>query len=260
MKRRNLLQIPFSVLFASTLQAAPPPWSARLLVGGFDGTAWNAGLAITLTENWKTYWRVPGDGGIAPLLEVSGDNIKQSRVDLPAPTRFRDAAGMTIGYKKEVVFLLAVEPIDAARPVSLALKSFFGVCDVVCIPAQFAQDLTFDPDKSAAPDQILISEWKKRVPVLKPQGVAAPPFEPVLKASAEMKDGKPVLNLLLAETMRDIFIEGNPKHYFGEPEFTLSQATLDVSGTQSLDELRATRLRVTLISESVALEQMVTVV
>jgi DsbC/DsbD-like thiol-disulfide interchange protein len=259
MKRRNLLQLALAPVFASIGYAATPPWSARLLKGGFDGTAWNAGLAISLTEHWKTYWRVPGDGGIAPALDIIGDNIKQSRISFPTPTRFRDAAGMTIGYKNEVVFLLALEPVDPARPVVMSLKSFFGVCDVVCIPAQFAGDVVFDPAQSDAPDQILLSDWKKRVPVMKPQSVSEPAHEPIISAKAKLEGDKMILSLELAEAVDNIFVEGDPKHYFGEPTLTRGQATLTVSGAKSVDELRATRLRITIVTANAALEQMLNV-
>jgi DsbC/DsbD-like thiol-disulfide interchange protein len=259
MNRRSLLQLAFAPVFANTCYAATPPWSARLLKGGFDGTAWNAGLAITLTEHWKTYWRVPGDGGIAPALNIVGDNIKQSSISYPIPTRFRDAAGMTIGYKNEVVFLLALEPVDPTKVATMSLKSFFGVCDVVCIPAQFTGDVVFDPAQADAPDQILLSDWKKRVPVMKPQGVSEPAHEPIISATVKREGDTLILSLELAEAVNDIFVEGDPKHYFGEPTLTRGQAMLTVSGAKSVDELRATRLRITIVTANAALEQMLNV-
>jgi DsbC/DsbD-like thiol-disulfide interchange protein len=258
MKRRVFIQLASATLLPKATH--PPPWSARLLKGGFDGTAWNAGFGVTLSENWKTYWRVPGDGGIAPAFEITGINIKSSRIDYPAPRRFRDAAGLTIGYQKEVVFPLIIEPENPLQPVSVKFSAFFGVCEVVCIPAQHAGDLSFDPAQSTAADQIEISAWKKRVPVPKPQGVAAEAIEPISKAYAVLENEKPVLKIDLAEAFEDVFVEGNPKHYFGEPAFAQGQATLSVHGAKALEELRGQRLRITLVNAQAALEQMVTVV
>jgi DsbC/DsbD-like thiol-disulfide interchange protein len=260
MKRRHFLLAPLSLFSVPLASAASPPWSARLLQGGFDGTAWNAGLAITLDKNWKTYWRVPGDGGIAPSFKLAGENIKSSRFDYPAPKRFHDEAGMTIGYKNEVVFPFAVEPLDALKPVSVSIETFFGVCDVVCIPAQFNGVLGFDPAKADAADQATISQWKKQVPVAKPQGVAAATIEPITKATAIMQGNDVVLVVYFTETFVDVFIEGESKHYFGAPLLALGTAALKVSGAKSSDELMSSVLRVTLVSENAALEQMVTVV
>jgi DsbC/DsbD-like thiol-disulfide interchange protein len=145
MKRRHLLGASFLTLWPTAVRAqAEQPWSAHLLKGGFMDNAWWAGLAISLEPKWKTYWRVPGDGGIAPLLELTGSNLKSARYLHPLPQRFRDEAGETIGYKNEVVFPMAAEPADAMKPLQLKFKSFFGVCDVVCIPARFEVDLSFD--------------------------------------------------------------------------------------------------------------------
>jgi DsbC/DsbD-like thiol-disulfide interchange protein len=102
--------------------------STRLLKGGFDGAVWWSGLSITLAPHWKTYWRVPGDGGIAPSLDITGENIMASRVDYPVPHRIAGESGTTIGYQDLVVFPIALTPGDVTRPVTANLKAFFGVC------------------------------------------------------------------------------------------------------------------------------------
>jgi DsbC/DsbD-like thiol-disulfide interchange protein len=258
MKRRHFLFSPLilacgHIACGHMAAAAEQPWSAQLLKGGFDGKTWRAGLSIKLNDGWKTYWRVPGDGGIAPQLDFSGENLKTTRVDYPLPQRFDDAAGHTIGYKHEVVFPLALEPHDPTRPLNISFKGFFGVCDVVCIPAQVSAEVHFDPALADAPDQLLINSWQKRVPIRKADG-------PVTKAAAKIQNGKPYLILDLAESVRDIFVEGQSLHYYGQPQLLRGLATVPVSGAKSVDELRNTPLRITIETNSSALEQMVTVV
>jgi DsbC/DsbD-like thiol-disulfide interchange protein len=253
MKRRHLL---FAPLLMATLRhafAADQAWSAKLLKGGFDGNVWWSGLSITLAPHWKTYWRVPGDGGIAPSLELSGDNIKSTRIDYPVPHRIVSESGTTIGYKDAVVFPFAVTPQDAGKPAKLTLKAFFGVCDEVCIPAPFEADAMFDPKAAAAPDQSLISEWQHQVPQLVTEG-------PVTRAVVEMRDGKPVLLLDSSEAIMDIFVEGNPLHYFGNPMLMRGLVRMDIAGAKSLHELRATPLRITMRTRWKTLEQVVMVV
>jgi Disulphide bond corrector protein DsbC len=253
MKRRHLLLAPLAFAVLRPVYAAEQPWSAKLLKGGFDGTVWWSGLSIALAPKWKTYWRVPGDGGIAPALELSGENLKSSRVDYPVPHRIVGEQGTTIGYKEAVVFPFALSPQDMAQPIKLSLKAFFGVCDEVCIPAPFNAEVTFDPKIAAAPDQALISEWQLKVPMLTDHG-------PVTKAVVELRDGKPVLLLDTSEAIMDIFVEGNPLHYFGNPMLMRGLVRMDIAGAKTLDELRATPLRITIRTRWKTLEQVVTVV
>jgi DsbC/DsbD-like thiol-disulfide interchange protein len=252
MKRRQLLLCAFAIAHAPAAFAANPPWSARLLKGGFDGKVWWAGLHVTLAPKWKTYWRVPGEGGIAPQLDVKGGNIAAHEVLYPLPRRYEDEAGMTIGYIDEVVFPIAIEPTDASKPINLSLTAFFGVCEVVCIPAQLEESIVFDPAVADAPDQALISRWQGPVPRVQTPG-------PVTKAVARMENGKLWLDLDKPMGARDVFVEGKAGHYFGKPTLMRGIALLPVTGATSEADLRGSQLRITLDSNAGAIEQQVTV-
>jgi DsbC/DsbD-like thiol-disulfide interchange protein len=252
MNRRQLIISALASCFATPTFAEVQPWSAQLLQGGFDGTQWWAGLAITLQPRWKTYWRVPGDGGISPQIEAVGENLKGQAVHFPLPHRFESVAGTTIGYKEFVVFPLALIPKDANQRMAINLKSFLGVCDEVCIPAQFATELTFDPAHVNAPDQALISQWQGLVPAVVKPG-------PVVSATAEMREGKPALLLTLSKPVRDVFVEGKALHYFGKPVFEQGTAILPVYGAKTVGELKDGELRITVADGAKGLEQSVTV-
>src|SRR6185503_19169941 len=60
-----------------------------------------AGVELELPEGWKTYWRYPGEaGGVAPVFDWSqSTNLESAQVLYPAPKRFTDKSGDTIGYK-----------------------------------------------------------------------------------------------------------------------------------------------------------------
>lgn len=253
MNRRRFLVTPLFVAMSKSGIAATQPWSASLLKGGFDGVVWWSGLSITLAPHWKTYWRVPGDGGIAPSFTVSGDNVKSARVDYPAPDRLVTASGTTLGYESAVVFPIAITPLTSDKPVKLSMNAFFGVCEEVCIPARFDTDLTFEPAAADAPDQHTISQWQEKVPKQLSIG-------PLTNASAKMIDGKLVLVVKKVVALVDAFAEGNPAHYFGTPEILDSFVIFPVTGAKSLDELRATPVRITAKTRSIVLEQVMTVV
>ena len=72
-------------------------------------------------------------------------NLKHATLKFPAPTRMVDPTGATIGYKKSVVFPVAIETEQPSRPVVINLKAFFGVCREICIPAQAAFKVTLEP-------------------------------------------------------------------------------------------------------------------
>src|SRR5690554_5930373 len=68
-----------------------PPVQVQLSLTGTTEPATNevhALLEVSLSDDWKTYWRSPGEGGIAPHADWSASqNIEQVRWDWPAPQR-----------------------------------------------------------------------------------------------------------------------------------------------------------------------------
>jgi len=115
--------------------------AVRLIAGAQRGTAdaamRRAGIEIRLAPGWKTYWRYPGDSGVPPRFDFSGSrNLKSASVRYPAPHRLTDESGTSIGYKDSVVFPLDLTPQDATKPVELALKIDYAVCEKICIPAE----------------------------------------------------------------------------------------------------------------------------
>ena len=45
--------------------------AVRLIAGTQRGAVHRAGIEIRLAPGWKTYWRYPGDSGIAPRFDFS---------------------------------------------------------------------------------------------------------------------------------------------------------------------------------------------
>jgi DsbC/DsbD-like thiol-disulfide interchange protein len=139
------------------LAADASPWdggkqaAARLIAGAAPR---RAGVEIRLAPGWKTYWRYPGDSGVPPRFDFSGSqNVKSVTVRFPAPKRLPDESGITIGYKRDVVFPLDIVPEDAAKPVTLRLKLDYAVCEKICVPADAKAELTLG-DSSAFVDRI----------------------------------------------------------------------------------------------------------
>lgn len=129
---------PAAVAETSTAWATAPQSQVRLIAGGGGGAPLLAGVEVQLDPGWKTYWRSPGDaGGVPPYFDWSAStNVASAEVTYPAPKRYTDRAGDTIGYKEHVTFPVRVVLADARKPASLRVKLEFGICREICIPAE----------------------------------------------------------------------------------------------------------------------------
>src|SRR6476661_8822259 len=133
--------------------------AVRLIAGTPRGSGAHAtqraGIEIRLAPGWKTYWRYPGDSGLPPRFDFSRSrNVKTVTVRWPAPQRLSDESGVSIGYKHDVVFPLEVTSQDAGKPVMLALKIDYAVCEKICVPADGKAELTL-PGKPGEQDRRL---------------------------------------------------------------------------------------------------------
>ena len=243
MKRRIFLSGLLALPFATALHAEEA-WSAELLAGSFDGQAYQAGLHIMLQPGWKTYWRNPGEGGIPPSIDLTGENLASSAIAAPLPSRIVDESGEAIGYHGEVVFLLKLTPQDPALPVSASLKSFFGVCAKICTPAKFSGELNFKPASAPSPQAQLLEQWAALVPRKKS-----------FLETASVKDGELVLDLALP--VDDIFIEGPDRFYFRKPDLARQhgKAFIKIDGLKTDQDLKSAQLRLTAAMQGKGIEQ-----
>lgn len=110
--------------------------SIEVLSGWRTGeTTHMAGLQITLAEGWKTYWRVPGEGGIPPRFDWSrSENLASATFHWPVPHVFYSGDLRSIGYDGSVtipVEFMLEHPEDDAR---IAGSVQLGICDDICVP------------------------------------------------------------------------------------------------------------------------------
>src|SRR5712671_1811022 len=127
MKRRQLLFAAMSLpaISPGVRAGTERHYEARLINGETQNGKWRVGLDLTLDQGWKTYWRMPGDAGVPPQFDWAGsNNVRSVTVLWPAPTRFADDGGETVGYKNRVVFPLDVIAEDAGMPIALKLAVF----------------------------------------------------------------------------------------------------------------------------------------
>ncbi len=162
-------------LFAVTpAAAAAGPWvasqyvKARLLaaVGGTgDLSKVPLAVEVSLDDDWKTYWRSPGDAGLPPSLDWTGSaNLASTVLSYPTPHRLTLLGIQTFGYKHDVVFPIDATIAQPGRPLDLKLKLDLLVCANLCIPKTFDLALAI-PAGPATPDAEAQSIAKARAAV-----------------------------------------------------------------------------------------------
>ena len=184
---------------------------ARLVSGTVerDGEpALMAGVQLRMNPEWKTYWKNPGDSGVPPSFDWSGStNLKHAEVLYPAPHRFADGGGTSIGYDDEIVFPIEITPERAGEPVILKLTFDYGLCKDLCIPNQVSLGLTLGANEGKG-DAALIETFLTRVP--KPAATGVLPEVKAVEAKFAGKASELIVDAAFAQgaTGTDLFIDG----------------------------------------------------
>lgn len=234
---------------------------ARLVAGGSAASAAGllAGVEVEMPDGWKTYWRSPGDaGGVPPAFDWSkSENLANAEALYPAPEKFTDRSGNTLGYKNDVVFPVRLNAADPAKPVKLNLRFEYGICKDICIPAEAALSLTIPANNSTALP-VQLSAAIERVPRT---ADAAKPSDPVLERMvAELQSANP--HLLLETRFPagaghiDAFLEAPAGLYVPLPKKTGGDDDgrvtfeVDLSNGVDIEDLRGETLTLTLVSDA----------
>jgi DsbC/DsbD-like thiol-disulfide interchange protein len=192
--------------------------AVRLVDGGIVAGRRTAGLEIRLDKHFKTYWRTPGDSGLPPVFDWSGSqNVRAVDVRWPAPMRFDDSAGSSIGFKGEVVLPLTVTPKDPSQPAVLALQLEYAVCEQICIPAKAEARLDLPATPLLLSRASALRQAEARVP---PRAEIGAHGTPSLRHVAIEPGGRSLITRIVvpaAARIVDIFTEGPDGWTFGGP-------------------------------------------
>ena len=163
---------------------------------------------------------------------------------------------MSIGYKKEVVFPVLIEPIDPSQPIDLDLKLEFAVCADICIPAESNLKLKSGRDGFFSRSYTaVLSRYLRRVPDnrstdtsnLKVRATKALLLgtAPYLRVDAQFPAGA---------QGADLFIEG-PEGFYLAPVERISEAgdgtikfEVDLTKGDDPKDLKGKTLTLTLVS------------
>ncbi|MGI9404083.1 MAG: protein-disulfide reductase DsbD domain-containing protein [Hyphomicrobium sp.] len=267
MKWRNFLSLALMVL---TIVALSAPTASSAADGLSSGWAEGhnsrvrliagkglAGVELQMPEGWKTYWRSPGDaGGVPPSFDWSkSENLASAQVLYPAPKRFTDSIGDTVGYKNMVVFPVRLEAKDPTKPIGLRLALDYGVCKEICIPADAVLALDIAADAPPVPRQLAAA--LERVPQSAGEKRAS---DPVLKRVVVELTGERPLIVLETEfpgggAHADAFVEAPSGIYVPLPKKTADDGAgnvtfeIDLSSDVDVEDLQGQLLIATLVSD-----------
>ena len=116
---------------------------------------WKKKIVVTINHDkgWHTYWKNPGDAGIASTFKFTDKNNKPVELkayEWPAPHRYIEAGDiLTIGYEGLQHFFFD------ETPESFNLKVGFLICKDICIPGeanlQLDKSSNFTANRKAEP-------------------------------------------------------------------------------------------------------------
>lgn len=235
----------------------------RLIAGGFapDGTL-DAAIEIIMPDGWHTYWRTPGDAGIAPTFNFSGsENVGNVTVSFPVPERYDDGVSVSNVYVNSVVLPLTVPVSDATRPVSLSVAVDLGVCADVCVPDAASASLVVQPGETDPSAAAVIAAARERLPGAPVPGVLA--VESVTRDGGT--DKRPIFRVTAATPSphdAQIFVEGPEDWSPYQPELAAVDAgkgvwTSKFSRLGSKTPIAGAQIRVTIVDGDRAIEQTV---
>ena len=112
----------------------------------------SAALDIWLEEGWKTYWRTPGDAGLAPQIFITQPSTLGLKADIsyPLPKRFSLFGLDTFGYSERVILPLSLSWDGQGGGLSLSAMVESLICSDICVPVTGALSLSL-PEGPARP-------------------------------------------------------------------------------------------------------------
>ncbi len=225
------------------------------------GPVFRAGLEIKLQPGWKTYWRYPGDSGVPPRFNFEGsENVKDVTVFFPAPMRFSDGNGHSIGYVDHTILPLRIVVRDAHKPAVLRVAVDYAVCEKLCVPVDAKLELPLVAAASLHEAALAASEARI------PHATSIAADEPLAIVAARREHGSPHERVIVdvrapLDAHVDLFAEGPdaewalplPEPVSGAP-VGLRRFTFDLDGLPPGAKAAGAQLKLTAVSTTSAIE------
>jgi thiol:disulfide interchange protein DsbD len=179
-RRRRALPLVAAAAWAVAASAAAAPPSSKhvqvQLVAEVEsirpGQPFTVGLHLRMDPEWHTYWKNPGDSGLATRLTWKlPDGFQAGPIEWPYPKTFRQGPVTSYGYADEVVLPVTLTPpsaLAAGTPVTLAARADWLECREACLPGRRELSLVLpvraEPPRPSAQWSAALGSARARVP------------------------------------------------------------------------------------------------
>ena len=145
----------------ATAVVQTPEVRAELLAYAPQGIAKSAplelGLMLQHKEGWHTYWKNPGDSGLATELHWTlPDGLQAGPIQWPTPRKIAIGRLANFGYEDQVLLPVRVaiapqfRPAPGSSDIAVHLSASWLVCKTECIPQEGQFDLRIPIQGSTA--------------------------------------------------------------------------------------------------------------
>lgn len=153
-----------------------PAWAAPVRDGNVEaelvadvssiqpGTPFWVAVRLGMDEGWHTYWKNPGDSGLATNVEwILPLGFEAGPLEWPYPQRISTPPFFTFGYEGEVFLFAKIIPYEAVKPGTdeiIQAKITWLSCQEICVPGSADLELILPVSGDfPEPDE----EWKEKL-------------------------------------------------------------------------------------------------
>jgi thiol:disulfide interchange protein DsbD len=131
-------------------------------------TAW-LGLHIKTKPGWHTYWRNPGESGLATQIDWSlPGGLSVGGIQWPVPQKFKLGPVTSYGYKNEALLLVPLtvdSRIGTNGVAALTATANWLVCGDICVPERATFKLSLPVvDSNTGPATALFQTYRENLP------------------------------------------------------------------------------------------------
>ncbi|MFZ1071974.1 MAG: protein-disulfide reductase DsbD domain-containing protein [Verrucomicrobiia bacterium] len=163
----------FAVCFClAALTAHAAHTQARLVLAADTarpGDTILAGVDLKMEPGWHTYWKNPGEAGMATKIEWQlPRGVTAGEIQWPLPEKLPPAEVTTYGYNNEVMLVvpLTLATNLPAGPIDLKAKVSWLECKESCIPGSGDIEATLNVgnETKISTDAALVESWRDKAP------------------------------------------------------------------------------------------------